>query len=53
MCWDYDITNPVKEKNMFRLYELYDEEIDNIEYTEEELEIIEQIKKSGSLGLDK
>ena len=34
---------------MFRLDELYDEEIDGVEYTEEELEIIERIKKSGSL----
>lgn len=49
MSWYYDITNPEKENDMFRLYELYDEEIDGIEYTEEELEIIERIKKSGSL----
>lgn len=54
MSWYYDETNPVaKEKDMFRLYELYDEEIDSIKYTEEELEIIEQIKKSGSLSFDK
>ena len=55
MSWYYDNnkTNPVKENDMFRLYELYDEEIDSIKYTEEELEIIEQIKKSGSLSFDK
>ena len=34
---------------MFRLDELYNEEIDDIKYTEAELEIIEQLKKSGSL----
>lgn len=51
MSWYYDETNPVleKENDMFRLEELYDEEIDGIKYTEEELELIEQIKKSGSL----
>ena len=48
MSWEYDKTNPVKD-NMFRLEELYDEEIDSIEYTEAELEVIEQLKKSGSL----
>lgn len=49
MSWYYDETNPVNENDMFRLDELYDEEIDSIEYTEEELELIERIKKSGSL----
>lgn len=48
MSWEYDKTNPV-ENDMFRLEELYDEEIDSVKYTEEELEVIEQIKKSGSL----
>ena len=48
MSWEYDETNPVEE-DMFRLYELYDEEIDGITYTEEELELIERINKSGSL----
>lgn len=47
MSWEYIKTNP--ENDMFRLEELYDEEIDDIKYTEAELEIIEQIKKSGSL----
>ncbi len=49
MSWYYDETNPVNENDMFRLDELYDEEIDSIEYTEEEFELIERIKKSGSL----
>lgn len=50
MSWEYDKTNPVDvEKDMFRLYELYDEEIDGVTYTEEELEFIERINKSGSL----
>lgn len=48
MSWEYDKTNPVEE-DMFRLYELYNEEIDGVTYTEEELELIEQINKSGSL----
>ena len=48
MSWEYNKTNPV-ENDMFRLDELYDEEIDSIEYTEEELELIERINKSGSL----
>ena len=48
VSWYYEKTNPV-EIDMFRLEELYDEEIDDIKYTEYELEIIEQIKKSGSL----
>ena len=47
MSWEYTKTNP--ENDMFRLEELYNEEIDDIKYTEAELEIIEQIKKSGSL----
>ena len=49
MSWEYDETNPVKENDMFRLYELYDKEIDGVTYTEEELELIERINKSGSL----
>ena len=53
MSWYYNETNPVEKIDMFRLYELYDEEIDGIKYTEEEIEIIEQIKKSGSLEFDK
>ena len=48
MSWVYDKTNPV-DTDMFRLDELYNEEIDDIKYTEAELEIIEQLKKSGSL----
>ena len=48
MSWEYYKTNPEKE-DMFRLYELYDEEIDGVTYTEEELELIERINKSGSL----
>lgn len=52
MSWYYNETNPV-EDDMFRLYELYDEETDSIKYTEEEIEIIERIKKSGSLSFDK
>ena len=48
MSWVYDKTNPVNT-DMFRLDELYNEEIDDIKYTEAELEIIEQLKKSGSL----
>ena len=51
MSWDYDKTNPVND-NMFRLDELYDDEIDGIEYTEEELEIIKRLNKSGSLQID-
>lgn len=50
MSWEYDRTNPVKEKDMFRTYELYDENKDKFfKYTEAELEIIEKIKKSGSI----
>ena len=48
VSWVYDKTNPVNT-DMFRLDELYNEEIDDIKYTEAELEIIEQLKKSGSL----
>ena len=48
MSWEYDRTNPVDD-DMFRLEELYNEDIDEIKYTEEELELIERIKKSGSL----
>jgi hypothetical protein len=48
VSWEYDKTNPAEE-DMFRLYELYDEEIDGVTYTEEELELIERINKSGSL----
>lgn len=48
VSWVYDKTNPV-DTDMFRLDELYNEEIDDIKYTEAELEIIEQLKKSGSL----
>lgn len=50
VSWEYYKTNPeIKEKDMFRLDELYDEDKDEIKYTEEELEIIERIKKSGSI----
>ena len=47
MSWEI-IRKPNPENDMFRLYELYDEKIDKIEYTEEELEVIEQLlAKSG------
>lgn len=50
VSWEYCRTNPEdKEKDMFRLDELYDEDKDGINYTEEELEIIERIQKSGSI----
>lgn len=52
MSWEYEKTNPVNENDMFRLEELYDEETDGITYTEEELELIERINKSGSLQFD-
>lgn len=46
MSWEYNETNP-SEEDMFRLYELYDEETDGIIYTEDEIEIIEKIEKRG------
>ena len=47
MSWEI-IKHPNPENDMFRLYELYDEKIDKIEYTEAELEVIEQLLiKSG------
>lgn len=50
MSWCYEETNPTdNEKDMFRLEELYDEEIDSVKYTEEELELIERINKTGCL----
>ena len=42
MSWEI-IKHPNPENDMFRLYELYDEKIDKIEYTEAELEVIEQL----------
>ena len=43
MSWD--IIKPNPENDMFRLYELYDEKIDKINYTEEELDFIQNIQK--------
>ena len=41
MSWE--IVKPNPENDMFRLYELYDEKKDKINYTEAELEVIEQL----------
>ena len=49
MSWEVIKTNPAEE--MFRIYELYDEEKDgHYIYTEDELEVITMLlKKSGDL----
>lgn len=48
MSWEV-IIRPDKERDMFRLYELYDEKIDDIKYTETEREIIEKIYSESGI----
>lgn len=42
MSWEI-IKKPNPENDMFRLYELYDEKKDKIDYTEAELEFVQKI----------
>ena len=41
MSWEF-LTKPNLDNDMFRLNELYDEKIDEIKYTEAELQVIEK-----------
>ena len=51
MSWEM-LTRPDLDNDMFRLNELYDEKIDNIKYTEAELEVIEQLVNEYESGIE-
>lgn len=46
VCWTI-VTNPVND--MFRLDELYDERDSEFEYTEDEIDVIDKLKKDKML----
>ncbi len=48
MSWELIETNP--EQDMFRIYELEEEQDENVYMTEELLEVIEQINKKGYIS---
>lgn len=51
MSWEM-LIRPDLDNDMFRLNELYDEKIDNIKYTEAELEVIEQLINEYESGIE-
>lgn len=51
MSWEI-LTKPDLDNDMFRLNELYDEKIDEIKYTEAELEVIKQLVKEYESGTE-
>lgn len=51
MSWEM-LIRPDLDNDMFRLNELYDEKIDNIKYTEAELEVIEQLVNEYESGIE-
>ena len=51
MSWEM-LIRPDLDNDMFRLNESYDEKIDNIKYTEAELEVIEQLINEYESGIE-